>query len=114
MLAPHLLQSALVHVNTLLMQGALADPKWADKPGGQPESDGEPRAKPGAFAGVLIGVETFDDDVGEVRRELLAGLGARSLTGQSVGIDGLAEPVAFGGGDGAASEPVGPAVRSGG
>ncbi|NJP98546.1 hypothetical protein HCN51_55575 [Nonomuraea sp. FMUSA5-5] len=75
--------------------------------GGQPESDGEPRAKPGAFAGVLVGVETFDDDVGEVRRELLVGLGARSLTGQSVGIDGLAEPVAFGGGDGAASEPVG-------
>ncbi|WP_405843072.1 transposase [Streptomyces platensis] len=31
MLALHLLQSALVHVNTLLMQEALADPKWADK-----------------------------------------------------------------------------------
>jgi hypothetical protein len=27
----HLLRSALVHVNTLLMQEALADPKWADK-----------------------------------------------------------------------------------
>jgi hypothetical protein len=31
MLAPHLLQSALVHLNTLLMQEVLADPKWADK-----------------------------------------------------------------------------------
>ncbi|MBZ6205800.1 transposase [Streptomyces olivaceus] len=31
MLALHLLQSALVHVNTLLMQEVLADPKWADK-----------------------------------------------------------------------------------
>ncbi|MFJ8011009.1 Tn3 family transposase [Streptomyces sp. NPDC096339] len=30
MLARHLLQSALVHVNTLLMQQVLADPKWAD------------------------------------------------------------------------------------
>ncbi|MEU5239536.1 Tn3 family transposase [Streptomyces lydicus] len=30
MLALHLLQSALVHVNTLLMQQVLADPKWAD------------------------------------------------------------------------------------
>lgn len=30
-LALHLLQSALVHVNTLLMQEMLADPKWADK-----------------------------------------------------------------------------------
>jgi hypothetical protein len=29
-LALHLLQSALVHVNTLLMQQVLADPKWAD------------------------------------------------------------------------------------
>ena len=29
MLALHLLQSALVHVNTLLMQEVLADPKWA-------------------------------------------------------------------------------------
>ncbi|MEV4116235.1 Tn3 family transposase [Nonomuraea sp. NPDC049695] len=29
MLALHLLQSALVHVNTLLMQQVLADPKWA-------------------------------------------------------------------------------------
>ncbi|WP_410090536.1 Tn3 family transposase [Streptomyces sp. OR43] len=29
MLALHLLQSALVHVNTLLVQGVLADPKWA-------------------------------------------------------------------------------------
>ncbi|MFE0930604.1 Tn3 family transposase [Streptomyces mutabilis] len=28
--ALHLLQSALVHVNTLLMQQVLADPKWAD------------------------------------------------------------------------------------
>lgn len=31
MLALHLLQSALVHVNTLLVQEVLADPKWADK-----------------------------------------------------------------------------------
>ena len=31
MLALHLLQSALVHVSTLLMQEVLADPKWADK-----------------------------------------------------------------------------------
>ncbi|MEU0744433.1 Tn3 family transposase [Streptomyces sp. NPDC006134] len=30
MLALHLLRSALVHVNTLLMQQVLADPKWAD------------------------------------------------------------------------------------
>lgn len=30
MLALHLLQSALVHVTTLLMQQILADPKWAD------------------------------------------------------------------------------------
>ncbi|MFJ6837350.1 Tn3 family transposase [Streptomyces sp. NPDC091209] len=30
MLALHLLQSALVHVNTLLMRQVLADPKWAD------------------------------------------------------------------------------------
>jgi len=30
MLALHLLQSALVHVNTLLMQQVLAHPKWAD------------------------------------------------------------------------------------
>jgi TnpA family transposase len=30
MLALQLLQSALVHVNTLLMQQILADPKWAD------------------------------------------------------------------------------------
>jgi hypothetical protein len=30
MLALHLLQSALVHVNTLLLQQVLADPKWAD------------------------------------------------------------------------------------
>ncbi|MGQ4379315.1 Tn3 family transposase [Streptomyces sp. SAS_267] len=29
-LALHLFQSALVHVNTLLMQQVLADPKWAD------------------------------------------------------------------------------------
>lgn len=79
--------------------------------GGKAESDGEPHAKPGAFAGMLIRVEAFDDDVGEVRRELLVGLSARSPAGQSAGIDGLAEPVALGGGDGAASEPVGPAVR---
>ncbi|WP_393100442.1 transposase [Streptomyces sp. LN325] len=31
MLALHLLQSALVHVNTLLVQEVLAEPKWADK-----------------------------------------------------------------------------------
>lgn len=31
MLALHLLQSALVHVNTLLVQQVLADPKWAEK-----------------------------------------------------------------------------------
>ncbi|MFE4688018.1 Tn3 family transposase [Streptomyces sp. NPDC056721] len=31
MVALHLLQSAPVHVNTLLMQEVLADPKWADK-----------------------------------------------------------------------------------
>lgn len=31
MLALHLLQSALVHVNTLLIQEVLADAKWADK-----------------------------------------------------------------------------------
>lgn len=31
MLALHLLQSSLVHVNTLLVQQVLADPKWADK-----------------------------------------------------------------------------------
>ncbi|MFF1696493.1 Tn3 family transposase [Streptomyces sp. NPDC058257] len=31
MLALHLLQAALVHVNTLLMQEVLADPKWADR-----------------------------------------------------------------------------------
>ena len=30
MLALHLLQSAMVHVNTLLMQQVLADQKWAD------------------------------------------------------------------------------------
>ncbi|MFJ9968463.1 Tn3 family transposase [Streptomyces avermitilis] len=29
MLALHLLQSALVHVNTLLLQEVLAEPKWA-------------------------------------------------------------------------------------
>lgn len=28
----HVLQSALVHVNTRLMQEALAEPKWADSP----------------------------------------------------------------------------------
>lgn len=31
MLALHLLQSALVHVKTLLIQEVLADPKWADR-----------------------------------------------------------------------------------
>lgn len=31
MLALHLLQSSLVHVNTLLLQQLLAEPKWADK-----------------------------------------------------------------------------------
>lgn len=31
MLALHLLQSALVHVNTLLVQEVLAEPTWADK-----------------------------------------------------------------------------------
>lgn len=31
MLALHLIQSALVHVNTLLMQQVLADPRWADQ-----------------------------------------------------------------------------------
>lgn len=31
MLALHLLQSSLVHVNTLLLQQLLADPKWADR-----------------------------------------------------------------------------------
>ncbi|MFF1918661.1 Tn3 family transposase [Streptomyces sp. NPDC058239] len=31
MLALYLLQSALVHVSTLLMQEVLADPKWADR-----------------------------------------------------------------------------------
>ncbi|GHE15031.1 hypothetical protein GCM10010339_88300 [Streptomyces alanosinicus] len=31
MLALHLLQSALVHVNTLLMQQVLAEPKWSDR-----------------------------------------------------------------------------------
>lgn len=31
MLALHLLQSAQVHVDTLPMQQALADPKWADR-----------------------------------------------------------------------------------
>ncbi|MFD9394009.1 Tn3 family transposase [Streptomyces sp. NPDC060000] len=31
MLALHLLRSALVHVNTLLVQEVLAEPKWADK-----------------------------------------------------------------------------------
>ncbi|WAP53488.1 Tn3 family transposase [Streptomyces sp. S465] len=31
MLALHLLQAALVHVNTLLLQEVLAEPKWADK-----------------------------------------------------------------------------------
>ena len=31
MLALHLLQSALVHVNTLLIQQVLAEPKWADR-----------------------------------------------------------------------------------
>jgi hypothetical protein len=31
MLAPHLLQSALVHVNTLLVHEVLAEPKWANR-----------------------------------------------------------------------------------
>ncbi len=31
MLSLHLLQSALVHVNTLLVQEVLADPKWAEQ-----------------------------------------------------------------------------------
>lgn len=31
MLALHLLQSALVHVNTLLLQQVLAEPAWAEK-----------------------------------------------------------------------------------
>nr|WP_189862183.1 Tn3 family transposase [Streptomyces poonensis] len=31
MLALHLLQSTLVHVNTLLLQQVLAEPKWAKK-----------------------------------------------------------------------------------
>jgi Tn3 transposase DDE domain len=31
MLALHLLQSALVHVNTLLLQQVLAEPEWANK-----------------------------------------------------------------------------------
>jgi Tn3 transposase DDE domain-containing protein len=31
MLALHLLQSALVHVNTLLLQNVLADPAWAGR-----------------------------------------------------------------------------------
>lgn len=30
-LALHLLQSSLMHVNTLLVQQVLANPKWADK-----------------------------------------------------------------------------------
>ncbi|MCX4597411.1 transposase [Streptomyces sp. NBC_01549] len=33
MLALHLLQSALVHVNTLLLQQVLAEPGWADRLG---------------------------------------------------------------------------------
>ncbi|MFV5998567.1 hypothetical protein ACNPQM_41030 [Streptomyces sp. NPDC056231] len=47
MLALHLLQSALEHVNTLLMQEILADPKWADK---LTDADRGPR---GAVAAVL-------------------------------------------------------------
>jgi hypothetical protein len=31
MLALHLVQAALVHVNTLLLQEVLAEPKWAEK-----------------------------------------------------------------------------------
>ena len=31
MLALHLLQSALVHVNTILVQQVLADPAWAER-----------------------------------------------------------------------------------
>jgi TnpA family transposase len=35
MLALHLLQSALVHVNTLLLQSVLDDPSWADRLGAE-------------------------------------------------------------------------------
>jgi TnpA family transposase len=31
MLALHLLQSALVHVNTLLLQSVLAEPAWRER-----------------------------------------------------------------------------------
>lgn len=31
MLALHLLQSALVHLNTILIQRVLSDPEWADR-----------------------------------------------------------------------------------
>ncbi len=31
MLALHLLQSTLVHINTLLLQQVLADPEWSDR-----------------------------------------------------------------------------------
>lgn len=44
MLALHLLQSALVHVNTLLLQEILAEPKWADK-----LTDADRRALPPLF-----------------------------------------------------------------
>ncbi|MFE2944955.1 hypothetical protein ACFXKG_38880 [Streptomyces sp. NPDC059255] len=40
-LALHLLQSALVHANTLLMQRVPADPKWADT-----LTDADRRARP--------------------------------------------------------------------
>ena len=45
MLALHLLQSALVHVNTLLVQEVLADPKWGGQ-GGQAHRRGPPGAVP--------------------------------------------------------------------
>ncbi len=35
MLALHLLQSSLVHINTLLLQGVLAEPAWAKKLSGE-------------------------------------------------------------------------------
>ena len=31
MLALHLLQNCMVYINTLMLQGILAQPKWADK-----------------------------------------------------------------------------------
>ncbi|MFF3837760.1 Tn3 family transposase [Streptomyces sp. NPDC001930] len=51
-LALHLLQSALVHVNTLLMQQVLADPKRApDAVPGPRTPEGGPAAAPGSRAG---------------------------------------------------------------